>query len=658
MRIGLFTDTYSPEINGVVSSVLILQKELEKNGHEVFVVTTTSKSLKSVMIDNVLRLPGIELKSLYGYVATSPIHFYAKDKIDKLNLDIIHVHTEFGVGIFARMCAKSLSIPLVSTYHTTYEDYTHYVNLFNLDSIEYYSKKLVSRLSKLSTDICVKVISPSLKTKLMLESYNIKKDIEIIPTGIDLNRFNSNNIDKNEITKIRNKYNILDTDKTIVYIGRIAKEKSIDVLIDAFSMIKDKSYKLIIVGGGPEEKQLNNQVISLSLTDRIIFTGTVDNELIPLYYHSFDAFASASITETQGMTFIEALASGKVIFAKRDDVLENLLIDGYNGFFFEDSKSLSNIIINYFNDNKDYKNNAIESVTKYDCDEFYNKVIKVYNDSIDLYKGYYTIDKILVKANYTTLKLIKSNSETLNIDISNEDFYEYGLRKNLKISHDIINKLQKDKEVLDIYVKCIKKLTRRDYTIKEIYDYITTQYDIDIKYVNQVIEKLELKGYLDDEVFANDYITSNIASILGKKKIIQYLKKKGVSINIIEKIFDNITNVDFNEYNNAIKYINKKKLTIRNKSLLEVKQILERSLYNQGFEYSIIQEVINNIDLSNFEINEIESLRKESKKLYVKKSKTLKGTQLRNAMFKSLVLKGYPYADIYLILNEMEWDDE
>ena len=657
MRIGLFTDTYSPEINGVVSSVLTLQKELEEHGHDVFVITTTSKSLLTSMENNILRLPGIELKSLYGYVATSPIHFFAKDKIEHLKLDIIHAHTEFGVGIFARICSKSLSIPLVSTYHTTYEDYTHYVNIFNLDTFEHYTKKIVARLSKIYAESCVKVISPSNKTKLMLENYNIKKDIEVIPTGIDLKRFDRTNIDENKIKEIRNLYKINDHDKTVVYIGRIAKEKSIDILIDAFSMIDDMNYKLIIVGGGPMEKQLQDKVQIMQLQNRIIFTGKIANELIPYYYHSFDAFASASTTETQGMTFIEALASGLTVFARYDEVLEDLIFEGKNGYLFEDAKILSNKIIAYFKNNIDLSDNAIASVKIYDNEIFYDKVFKVYLDAIDLYKDFYIIDKVLVKANYTKL-LLKKENENMEIDISNDDFYELGLRRNIKISKQMIDKLVADKDVLDVYLKCISRLSRKDRTIKEMYDYITINFDIDIKDVNDIIDKLEEKGYLNDELYSYNYVTSTFASFLGRNKITYYLKKQGISIDIIEKTFDNISSLEFDEYNNAMKYANRQKLSIKNKSLLETKQILKRKLYSQGFDLKIIQDVLSNIDFSSFEEIELENLKKEAKKIYNKKSKMLHGTQLRNSIFKSLMLKGYGYENIYLILNEMGWEDE
>ena len=144
MRIGLFSDTYTPDINGVVSSIVTLQKELEKRGHEVFVITNHKALLSTQREGNVLRLPGLELKWLYGYKLTTPYHFSAKDEIRKMNLDVIHVHTEFGVGMFARIVAKYLNIPVVSTYHTMYEDYTHYINRFAIDEVDVLSKKFVT----------------------------------------------------------------------------------------------------------------------------------------------------------------------------------------------------------------------------------------------------------------------------------------------------------------------------------------------------------------------------------------------------------------------------------------------------------------------------------------------------------------------------------
>ena len=173
MRIALFTDTYPPQINGVAASTSILRNELEKHGHDVVVVTTYKGSGKHKWDDDhkVLRLAGVQLKFLYGYVMTSPFHVSALEEIRKLNLDVIHAQTEFGVGLFARICAKQLQIPLVSTYHTTYEDYTHYVNFINSRKVDEIAKVGVAKLSRLYGDSSIEVIAPSMKTKEMLESY-------------------------------------------------------------------------------------------------------------------------------------------------------------------------------------------------------------------------------------------------------------------------------------------------------------------------------------------------------------------------------------------------------------------------------------------------------------------------------------------------------
>ena len=143
MRIGLFSDTYLPDINGVATSVETLRKVLEENGHHVYVIANHKGLINLKREGNVLRLPGIELKWLYGYSMSSPLQLKAKDEIKAMNLDVIHVHTEFGVGIFGRLIAKELNIPLVSTYHTMYEDYTHYLNIFDIEIVE--KAKIISR---------------------------------------------------------------------------------------------------------------------------------------------------------------------------------------------------------------------------------------------------------------------------------------------------------------------------------------------------------------------------------------------------------------------------------------------------------------------------------------------------------------------------------
>ncbi len=392
MRIGIFTDTYLPDVNGVVTSVVTLKKALEKHGHEVFVVTNHDDMLKTTFEDNVLRLPGLKLDFLYGYKLTNPIQIAAAKPIKAWNLDIIHVHQEFGVGIFGRSVARAFEIPLVSTYHTTYEDYTHYVNFFKSETIDTISKKAVEGLSKAFTRKSDIVIAPSKKTKEMLEGYGVKNRIDVIPTGLDLERFEKEKTSQTQIDTIKSKYAIKEGQSVFVFVGRLAKEKSVDMVIEAFKIIKDKGLnaKFMIVGEGPDHKILEKLVRDLGLSDYVCFTGLVQSEAVPAYYHVADAFISASTTETQGLTYIEALASGLGLFARKDEVLEGIVIENKTGFFFEDkyelAKKLEEFILNQNLKNEIYAN-AIEVSKKYSLDEYYQSIINCYQAAIEVEKN-------------------------------------------------------------------------------------------------------------------------------------------------------------------------------------------------------------------------------------------------------------------------------
>ena len=152
MRIGLFADTYLPDVNGVVSSIETLRLALVKAGHEVYVVCPEAGIREPVMEDHTLRLPGLQLRFLYGYTLASPFHRNLLPLIESWKLDVIHVHTEFGVGQFARQVAKKLDLPIVYTYHTFYEDYTHYVNLLNSSMIDSAAKKAIRKISVVETN--------------------------------------------------------------------------------------------------------------------------------------------------------------------------------------------------------------------------------------------------------------------------------------------------------------------------------------------------------------------------------------------------------------------------------------------------------------------------------------------------------------------------
>ena len=412
MNIALFTDTFTPEINGVVSSIVTLKTELERYGHNVYVVTTHSNLLEVEYKDNVLRLPGLELKQLYGYVLTSPIHFTCLNKIKEMKLDLIHAHTEFGIGIFARIVSRYLSVPLVSTYHTTYEDYTHYVNKFNLDSVEKAAKKAVISYSKMAAESSVEVISPSAKTKEMLIGYGIKRPIHVIPTGLDVSRFDQNRKDEAMVSQIKSEFGLKESDTIVLFMGRLAKEKAVDLVIDGFKVLDDKGrtdIHFMIVGDGPERAILEQQVNALNLNHLVHFAGKKKPGEVPNYYHAADVFVSASTTETQGLTFIEALASKLPVFARPDDVLEELVLEDETGYLFTDANEFASKMEAYVDSSDEHKDrivsNTLKRVEPYDSRVFYQRIFDVYQSAIRTYQGYYHIAQIKSKDAFVELLL-------------------------------------------------------------------------------------------------------------------------------------------------------------------------------------------------------------------------------------------------------------
>lgn len=202
MNIGLVTDTYLPDINGVVSSTVTLKNALEKAGHTVYVITNhAGTGIK--FEDGVLRLPGIKLKSFYGYKVSSPINVGAGSYIEDMNLDVIHLQTNFGVGLYGQYLANSMNIPLVDTYHTMYTDYTHYINPRGFEGFDRVSKDAIKAASRAVCNNAQAVVAPSQKTKEALIDYGVLAPIYVVPTGLDLDKFMNVDPQSERVRQIR-----------------------------------------------------------------------------------------------------------------------------------------------------------------------------------------------------------------------------------------------------------------------------------------------------------------------------------------------------------------------------------------------------------------------------------------------------------------------
>ncbi len=406
MRIGLFTDSYTPDINGVSTSVFNLRKALMKMGHTVYIVTVNNSIIKHEYDEKekILKLPGIPV-GIYNYRFSEIYSISTIKIIKKWNLDVIHSHTEFGVGIFARILSKQFKIPLVHTYHTLYEDYTHYITHNHFDKL---SKNIVKKLTKL---YCVKTaketIVPTNKIyKLFKEKYMIDKNINIIPSGIDIDRFYKENVSPTKVEQIKKKYGITKQDFTIIFVGRLATEKNIEFLLNAEQkMIEKKIFntKLLIVGDGPEKEKYINIARKLNIFDKVIFTGKIKQEEIQYYYQCADAFVTASNSETQGLTVIEAMASEVVPICINDMAFLEMVP---KKSIFSNQEEYINQLITFANNDKlreEYKVEIRKKAEEYSSKRYAERVL-------DVYRGVLTGG---IKDNITKKEGIKDGKEKI-----------------------------------------------------------------------------------------------------------------------------------------------------------------------------------------------------------------------------------------------------
>ena len=382
MRIGLFVDAYVPEINGVVTATKTLFDVFRKHGEEIYVITTNPFGKEVMVQDNVIRIPGIELKKLYGYRVAWIYNRHAANYIKKLHLDIIHVQTEASIGIFGRIFAKKFDIPLVYTYHTMYIDYTYYFTRGILDPL---AKSMVKKLSKRLANSSTEFITTSEKTKKALRSYGIKKYINVIPNGIDISQFSSSPYKEENFRKYREEHGYVDT-FLLLSLGRIAKEKSIDVCLKEYALFlksepKQKT-KFLIVGDGPAKEELQKLAIDLGIIENVVFVGKVSHEETAFFYNLCDLYLSASTSETQGLTFIEAMSSSLLVLCQYDDNLNDVILDGKTGFFFYSENQcheLLNRILSLREEEKEkIRQQAYEHVQKYSVEIFYQSMREVY----------------------------------------------------------------------------------------------------------------------------------------------------------------------------------------------------------------------------------------------------------------------------------------
>lgn len=383
MNIGIFTETYYPQINGVVTSIRALEKELNRQGHKVYIFTTTYPDVAPTA--RVFRLPSMPFWSMPSHRVAFAFSPKVLKIIKNLNLDIIHTQTEFSMGLLGKTASKIFDIPDIHTYHTMYEDYVHYI-------LRGYviTPKMAKEFSKLFCNGAEAVIAPSKKVYNVLHEYGVTREIDIIPTGIELEPFKKSNCNRQEVKAIRDKFN-LDLSPTILFLGRLGKEKSVDTIINAMPELIKKlpQAKLLIVGDGPYKPNLENLISKMNLNDFVIFAGQQPWKDVPLFYHAADVFVTASITETQGLTYAEAMAAQIPVVAKKDLNIDGLLKNNINGRVFEQDSDLAYILYETLTDkikSKRLAEQALKDIQPLSSENFGKEVERLYQKVIESHK--------------------------------------------------------------------------------------------------------------------------------------------------------------------------------------------------------------------------------------------------------------------------------
>lgn len=655
MRIAIFSDTYTPDINGVATSTKILKDELINHGHEVLVVTSelpSESDYEDDPNDNILRVPGLEIQALYGYRACNIYSFKGMKEIKSMNIEVIHVQTEFGIGIFGRIVGEALNIPVVYTYHTMWADYSHYVNPINSTAIDGLIKKAITRISKFYGDKSAELIVPSIKTKEALEKYGLHKNMHIIPTGLELDKFDPKNKDDKLINQIKEKYGIKDQ-FIVTFLGRIAKEKSIDVLIDAMKEIVKENDNILclIVGGGPYLDELKELVKDDQIEKYIIFTGPKLSQEVPSYYHLSNVFVSASVTETQGLTYIEAMASGIPAVARYDQNLENVIIDGVNGYFFKETNELVSILLNMMNsDCSKMAREAYLHAMKFSSEVFYEKVIDVYKLAIKQKYYTYKVKSIYeIKDSMNEVIFLFDESEII-LELSDKIIKSYDLEVGKEISKETFDILKDHEQVTRAYNKALKFLTVKDYTYNQMKKKLMDSGNYDDAQLDITLELLQNKNLINDEEYTVNYLKRCTRLGVGLNKAIYNLRNYGVSDEIIDQCLEKNSFDD--EYLAATKIID----TYYNRNIgFSYKAMLKKirdKLYIKGFTNEAIEKALSDYDFEFDYEKEHNALEKEFIKQKKKYSKKYDTNQLKEKIINNLLRKGYNYEDIKEIMNK------
>ena len=376
MHIAYFTNFYLPVVNGVARSVQSFREALTSMGHNVFVFAQEDNYEDTEPF--IFRYPSLRLPLAVDIPTALPVSAFVDQLIPKLKLDVIHTHHPVLLGQTAATKARDYNLPLVFTFHTQYQEYTHYIP-FPQEQVQEFLKNTVMTWMRDFMRKCQHIVIPSESMRsILVNDYGLVDRFTVIPTGIDITPYK-----KADGAALRSQWNWGD-DKVIISAGRLAEEKNWVTLLEAFAIAQktQPNIRLVLLGDGPQADALHRLAGELEITDRVNFVGKVPFDEMPNYLKAADLFSFASVTETQGLVTLEAMAAGLPVVATDGSGTRDILEDGKQGFLTQnDANDLANGILKVVESpllSAKFKSSALRTSRAFDNQRLARKILKVY----------------------------------------------------------------------------------------------------------------------------------------------------------------------------------------------------------------------------------------------------------------------------------------
>ena len=433
-------------------------------------------------------------------------------------------------------------------------------------------------------------------------------------------------------------------------------EKSLDLIINAMPEIvqRNPNIRLFIIGDGPAKNTLMQLTHDLKMDDYIRFAGCQSADVIPDFYYSGDLFVSASLTETQGLTFIEAMASSLPVLARYDSNLDPVIVEGGNGhFFYTQEEYIEKVIELSHKDLTPYKEYAAHHAQQFDSHTFYKGVMHVYNSSIDHFENCFVVSSIKPHEKRVSVEFV-SGKRKIALECTIEDVETFHLAIQTRVNQEVIDILKEKQNIRHLYFKAVKLLSYHDYCFHDLKKRLETYGDYNEIEIMKCMALLTDRHLIDDRKYVRSYIDATLKKGKGLKKALIDLKNKDIPEHLIEEEIEKFDESEEKEY--AFNIVDQLYSNNRKLSPQGLIQKIKRTLYNKGYSENTILSVMNSYDFEFSHERTLSLLKQECEKTYKRYQNKYHDQELKMRISRFLKQKGYDYEDILIVMDEI-WSE-